>query len=167
MDKVLLQLETVLTAEIAAHERLLKLLHQKLSALRRADHEKVADCCQQENQQIQTIGELEKERLTQVAALTQIVAPQAPQPLRMSQLAEHLPEPARGRLLVLRQQLRGQIEQVRQESAIARRAAESLLAHMQGLVRTIGSVMNGGATYGRTGAPPRSVSAISTFQATA
>lgn len=167
MDKELAQIESVLRDEIAAHQRLLSLLQRKLAALRRADQKSVTAICQQENQEVQQIADLAKQRMTLAAALTQMVDPAAGEPMRLMELCQRLPEPARGRLLLLRQQLVAQMDQVRADSGVARRAAESLLSHMHGLVQSIGSVVTQVTTYGRTGALPRAATAMSTFTTTA
>ena len=65
--------------------------------------------------------------------------PSAVAPMRMRDMADRLPEPARGRLLVLREQLRERIARVKEESSVTRRATEALLKHMQGLVHTLGN----------------------------
>jgi hypothetical protein len=167
MDKALAQLEAVLHDQIAAHQRLLALLERKIAAMRCADHAAVAECCRQENREVQQVGEWEKRRLLLMAELTRALDPAAPEPLRLGDLAERLSEPARGRLLVLRTRLRERMEAVRRESAVAHRAAETLLTHMHGLMKTIGSVMTGIGVYGRGGALPRAATAVSTFSATA
>lgn len=152
---------------VAAHEQLLSLLEQKRQAVRAADHHKVNEICQVENHRIQSIGEMEKRRLRVMAEITLMLRPGATQPLRMGELAELLQEPARGRVLVLRQELRQRMEQVRTESAVIRSATQSLLHHMQGIVQTIGGAMAGVATYTRRGSMPARTLAISTFSATA
>ena len=163
MDKKIAQLEAVLADETLAHERLIEAMDRKLQALRTADHQKVFACCDEENRQVQRIGELEKQRLVLVAELTQIIAPSAAEPMRMVELADRLTEPARGRLLVRRQQLRDRVEQARKKAGVARRAAEMLVQHMQGLIRVVGGAMTGIGLYGRTGAPPQAALAVSTI----
>ncbi len=167
MKRELEQLETLLRKQIESHQKLVQLLHEKLAALRKADRTRVTHLCQRENEQVQQIGELEKQRLVLIAELTRHVTPQAPAPLSLVQLCEHLQEPDRGRLLVLRSQLRQLIEQAQQQSSLARRAAEMLLRHMQGLVQSIGAVVTVVGTYTRQGAMPRQATAMSTFVATA
>jgi len=166
MDKKLAQLEQTVQQQITANERMLTIVAQKLEAFRRADREALAACCQRENEQFQQVAELEKKRLLLVAELTQLVDPQAQRPLSMGELAERLPEPARGRLLVLRQTLRQRLEKVQREGSVARRAAESLLRHMQGIVQTIGGALTGIGTYGQRGKPPAAAMRVSTFVAT-
>ncbi len=51
------------------------------------------------------------------------------------------------------------MQQVQQQTSIIRRASESLVSHVNGLIRTLGVVSHGGAAYGQTGRvqnrPPR------------
>ena len=127
------------------HEQLLSLMLRQREALRSADHRGVSELSRLENALVKAITELEKRRLELVADLTRVVDPAAPQPMRMRDLAERLPEPARGRLLVLREQLRQRIQQVKDESSVTRRATEALMKHMQGLVQTLSTAGRGSA----------------------
>lgn len=137
MSKHIPVLETVLRQLADRHEQLLTLMKRQREALRQADHRGVSECSRLENALVQAIGDLEKKRLELVAQLTRVVEPTAAAPMRMRDLAERLPEPSRGRLLVLREQLRERIAKVKEESSVTRRATESLLKHMQGLVQTL------------------------------
>ena len=132
-------LETVLKQLTDRHEQLLGLMRRQREALRQADHAGVTELSRLENTLVQAVGDLEKRRLELVAQITKLIDPAARAPMRMRDLAERLPEPARGRLVVLREQLRARIAQVKEESSVTRRATESLLKHMQGLVHTLSS----------------------------
>jgi hypothetical protein len=167
MDKQLAKLEQILHQQMAAHDQLKSILTRRLTALRQADHEQIEKCCELENEQVQRIAELEKNRLELVADLTLKIDPTAPQPLRMNELAELLDEPARGRLLVLRQQLKERMEQIRTDMQTARSATDVLVRHMQGLMQTIGGLMTGVGTYGRRGSPPVEGMPVSTMCVTA
>ncbi|MFW6059103.1 MAG: flagellar protein FlgN [Phycisphaeraceae bacterium] len=160
-------LEETLKRMTAQHEQLLSLLERKRAAVREGDEQQVAALCRLENEALRTISELETTRAQQVGELTLQVEPNANAPLRLAVLAERLPEPARGRLLVLRSQLRQRMEQVREQTSIARRATESLARHMQGLVQTIGVLATGVSTYDDSGAVPRQATAMSTINVTA
>ncbi len=167
MDKTIAKLEEAIQGEIAAHERLLEAIRRKVEACRRGRHDEIETLCREENSQLQSIGELEKQRLLLVADLTRAVDPGARAPWRMGELAERLPEPARGRLMVMRTQLRSRAEEVKRASSIARQAAETLLHHMQGIVQAIGGAISGIVTYNRRGSRPPAATAVSTFCATA
>jgi len=133
-------LETTLKQLTDRHEQLLSLMKRQRECLRLADTHGVSECSRLENSLVQAIGDLEKRRQELVAELTRAVDPSAAAPMRMRDLAEHLGEPARGRLLVLREQLRERITAVKEQSSVTRRATEALLNHMQGLVQTLGGV---------------------------
>ena len=165
-DSKVAQLEAILARQMEEHQQLLNLIGRKREAVRRADHHLVVDCCKQENQRVQKIAELEKVRLGLTGELTLLLVPGAAEPMRLGDLAQRLVEPMRGRLLILRQQLRQRIEQVRHEASIAQRATELLARHMQGVVQTISSAISGGAAYSRSGAPPPAAMAISTLNMT-
>ena len=136
-------------------------------ALKLADHRGVSEYSRLENTLVQAIGDLEKRRLELVAQLTQAVDPSARQPMRMLDLAQRLDEPARGRLLVLREQLRERIAQVKDESSVTRRATESLLKHMQGLVQTLSSAGRAAGYAPASQAQPNAGPAMGTLKVTA
>ena len=167
MDKQLIKLESILNRQLSAHDQLLALLKQKHDALRAADHQRITQCCAQENDLVQAISDLEKQRLTVIGELTALIAPTNEDPLRLVDLAQRIEEPARGRLLVLRQQLKERMTQSSKETATARRATELLVRHMQGLIQTIGNIMTGVGAYSHKGAPPKGAMAINTFNAMA
>ncbi|NJL32279.1 MAG: flagellar protein FlgN [Phycisphaerales bacterium] len=164
LEKATGELEAVLRELCEAHLRMSALLADKLGALRRADHKAVAASLGMENQQVQLIGELEKRRLTLAALLTQMIEPSAKAPWRLTELAQHLAEPARGRVLALRAQMVTTMQKVQKESAVTRRASEELVRHMQGLMRSVTSSVSGASVYGRSGQPPRAAMALSTFE---
>lgn len=160
-------LETVLKQLAERHEQLLALVKRQRECLRLADHHGVSECSRLENTLVQAIGELEKRRLELVAQLTRAVDPSSMQPMRMRDLAERLPEPARGRLLVLREQLRERISAVKEQSSVTRRATEALLKHMQGLVQTLGNAGRA-AGYAPANQPqPASTQTLGTMKVTA
>ncbi len=167
MDKQLAQLEHVLREQLAANEALLSLLNRKREAMKTADQALMLQCCELEQEKVHLLGELEKQRLQLVAALTLAVEPDAAEPLRLAELAQRMEEPARSRLLVLRAQLVERMTQVRDQTRITHRALESLQRHMQGLMMTVGALCSGVATYGANGARPRAAAAVSTFSMTA
>lgn len=160
-------LETVLKQSADRHEQLLTLMKRQRECLRLADHQGVSECSRLENTLVQAIGDLEKRRLELVAQLTRVVDPSATQPMRMRDLAERLPEPSRGRLLVLREQLRERITAAKEQSSVTRRATEALLNHMQGLVQTLGNAGRA-AGYAPANHPqPASTRSLGTLRVTA
>ena len=136
--KLIDQLVSVMQSLLAQQIKLMALLSQKRTALRSADYHRVTELCQLENKIVQSFAQREKQRLQLTADITLTIEPEANEPMRLSVLAQHLAEPDRGRLLVLRRQLKEQMLKVQKETSIARRATQSLVTHMQGLVQPIG-----------------------------
>lgn len=167
MPEMIVTLERVLSQQLSLHSELLNLLKRKREVLCASDAKATIDLCALENEKLQKVAELEKRRLNLVADLTLMVEPGAAQPMCLTDLAQRLAEPARGRLLVLRQQLREKMLGVQEETSIVRRATETLAKHMQGIVQTIGAISAGVSTYGQRGAFPQRHAAVSTFSATA
>jgi hypothetical protein len=160
-------LEAILLRMTTVNEELLTLLGRKRDAMRRGDADAMAQLCALENQKVQAISGLEKQRLELVAKLTLLLDPRAAEPLRMADLADRLPEPARGRVLMLRVQLRDKLTQVREQTSIARRAADALVRHVAGVVQGVVAVANGTAAYARPGVAVRPAGPVSTFRMTA
>lgn len=150
-SQLLERIETVLRQSLDRHDQLVSLMHRKREAFRAADASLMTDLCRLENVQVQAISDLEKSRLALVGELTLKVLPDATEPMKLAELAEHFPEPTRGKLLVLRAQLLERMHAVREQAGVARRASESLLRHVNGLVRTIATVSQGGPAYTSTG----------------
>jgi hypothetical protein len=167
LDTVVDRLEDALRQQQQVYSEMLTLLRRKRDAVRTADHRVIGDCCRLENEQVRKLSDLEKRRLALVGRLTELLEPAAAQPMRLLEVTDRLEEPARGRLLVLRQQTLELMQQVQAESGVVRRAAESLMRHVQGLVQSIGVAMTGVGTYGNRGNVPRAATAVSTFNTTA
>lgn len=87
--------------------------------------------------------------------------------MRLRELAESAPEPWRGRLSGLRDELKERMEAVSQRSQKARRVVETMVRHMHGMMQEIGSRLSGVSTYGSKGSRPASATALSTFSTTA
>ena len=111
-------LEAVLAQALERQRQLLSLLERKRLALRQGKDQELVDLTRLENAAVQTISEIEKRRLQLVADLTLAVDPSAQEPLKMKELAERLPEPFRGRLLVTRQKLVEAMTQVAEQLGI-------------------------------------------------
>lgn len=160
-------LEIALQQMVELHEQLLDLLQRKRDALRRGNQQAMTELCGLENEKLQQLSELEKQRAAVAAQLTLQVMPQATAPLRVGELADRLEEPARGRLLVLRQQLIERMQQVREAATVARRATEALARHVRGLVQTVSLHAADTSTYAGNGSPAEHGAAVRTLNVTA
>lgn len=154
-------------AQLAVNEALLGMMLRKREALREADHRVLPQLCELEYEKIRKLSELEKQRLTLIGELTEAWTPDAATPLRLPDIAERLAEPTRGRLLVLRMQLREKMEQLREQTQVTRRVTEALGGHMRGLIQSISAACCGMASYNQQGATPEAAMTMSTFSATA
>jgi len=167
IDKKTAALEALLRELVELHTQWLELAKVKREALGRGDAEAMRQACVRENEKLQAVSELEKRRLRLVSELGALVLPPRREPARLAELAEALPEPARGRVLVLRQRLRERMLELKTQTSVARRASESLMKHVQGLIQSIGAVSTGVSTYARGGDRPAQCTAVSTFNVTA
>ncbi len=161
------RLESTLRASIDRHGQLVSLLERKRAAMRDGNATLMTDLTRLENAQVQAISELEKTRLKLVADLTLCVVPGSPEPLKLADLAEHFPEPTRGRLLVMRAQLLDQMKAAQAQTAVVKRAGEALVRHVDGLVKTLVNVSHGGAAYGPVGRTKEQPATLSTLSLTA
>jgi len=166
MDKHLDQLEALLGQLDAEHEQMLTLLAVKREAMRQAKPAAVSDCCERENERVQKIVAIEKRRQVIVGEITAALTPGAAQPLTITQIADRVGEPRRGRLLVLRQRVRDRMHRVARENAVARAATDGLLRHVQGLIQQVSKTLAGSGTYGRAGMNPAASTITTTFSIT-
>lgn len=167
LEKKLNHLQDLLRRQIKLHEDLLGMLVCKRQALQSANMPLMNDCTLRESKLVTEIGQCEKTRLEMLGEVTLMLDGKAAQPLTMMQLAQKLPEPMRGKLLVLRLELRQRIEHVQKETGVARRASEALLKHVQGIIQVIGTACSGVSTYSQKGGHHQKTTAVSTFNMTA
>jgi hypothetical protein len=166
LEKQLAGLERLLQELMQAHTRLLELLGEKRVAMREAKHDVMAKICQMENEQIKLISELEKQRLQMVADVTLLIEPSASAPLKLLELADRLPEPWRGRILVFRHQLQQKMQATQKEAQVTQQATVQLMKHMTGLMQKVTAACTGASVYSAKGAPSNRTR-ISTFSMTA
>ena len=167
MQSTLNELERVLNRMLEGHAVLLELVQHKREALRRGDTAGMAHLSSRENASVQAVSDLEKQRLALVAQLTQMVRPQGDQPMRLGELIELLPSPQRQRLADLREQLVQRMRQVQEQTSVARRATQTLLRHVQGLMQGLAALTCDAGAYGRGGTRPASAGSLRTMDMTA
>lgn len=162
------ELETLLVSMIERQRLWLAVFEQKAQAMREGDRDQMAALTIQEKEHLQAMGEMEKRRLLLLGELTRNINPDAREPMRLKDLAPLLPEAIRERLLRLREDLRSEMLRFRSRLAGVRKASESLVQHLQGVMETVVSAAAGVTTYNQTGRTPTPESAtVSTFSLTA
>ena len=167
MDKWLDQLEQCLSSMTVQHEQLLSLVRRKQEAMRMAQPQLVIDCCERENEHVQTITRIEKRRQAVIGQITAELTPGARLPMTLSQIADAIAEPRRGRLLVMQMRLRQLMQQIQHDNAVCRRATEGLMRHVTGVMQKVTAVVGAANTYGRRGVANASPATVSSFSLTA
>lgn len=145
------QLVQVLGGQFTLHQQLLERIHEKRQAVRHADLDAIERLCHQENEIAQQLGDLEKQRLTLVGTITEMLDPSAEQPFTASQIAAHCDDALRERLQQTTAQLRESIAQVKKQSAVLRQAAEALAQHMAGIAQSVRAALSRAVVYGSRG----------------
>jgi hypothetical protein len=141
-------LDTVLRELIAAHEELLTLASAQRSAIQRADVRALADIAAAQGAVMERVVDLERRRQTVVASLASGIKGK----VTVTQLARLIADPARSRLTALADRLRELLNRLHQEHMALRAAAETLGAHMEGLMRQVCRKLSHAGTYARSGA---------------
>ncbi len=163
-------LSLVLQQLVSEHEGLLALAGQYRAALARADVHAMESCLELQSAAFLRVQDLELRRQQVVRSFTVPPTPASPtalshgqasassagasrllsnQPLpSISALSTRLAEPTRGRVLALADRLRDVLNRLHQEHAAIREAAETLGAHMEGVLRQVCRKISHAGTYG-------------------
>ena len=144
-------LEENLRSQLEGHRTLLTCIERNREAVRQASMQQIHSICEQKNEIVQHLSELEKQRLMVLGRLTERLEPDAERPIPLDRITAALEEPARGRFEVLGAELRAAIEETRTASAVVRGATDALARHMSGLMQTVQSVLGRAKVYGRLG----------------
>jgi hypothetical protein len=157
-------LEVVLRHLLAEHERLLALAGEHKAAIAAADGRALGLCIGRQNEIVQRIAGLERERQTIVAA---IVRPGSSKPgmaghdATLTKVTAAAPEPVRSRLAGAGVALRDILNRLHKEHQAVKAASETLSAHMEGLMRQVCQRLSHAGTYARGGSVGASVQVVS------
>lgn len=133
------------------HARLLALADRRAAALSRADIRDLRVCVVEENEVVQRIAAIDKERAALVARLAARLGVGSSDGLTISALAQRFDERDRARLTTQASSLRALIERVRAVNDATRDAADTLAGHMRGVIRTVEHKLSTSGAYGPTG----------------
>jgi hypothetical protein len=150
------QLEVILRLLVGEHERLLALTGEHGRAIATANVHALSVCIGKQNEVVQRIAALERQRQGLVGAIMRMPALQGPARLAqtqptMSAVTANAPEPVRSRLAAVTAVLRELLTKLHREHMVVRSAAETLSAHMEGLMRQVVQRMSHAGTYARGG----------------
>ncbi|TVQ63830.1 MAG: hypothetical protein EA378_00890 [Phycisphaerales bacterium] len=143
------ELERVLEGMLRVQTQLLEVTRRHRSAIARADCVEIGACVRTHGELLVAVQELEHRRRAVVGQLTS--GTKASRTPTLTELAERLAEPWRDRAMGLAKQLRETVIRVGEEQRTVRLATESLLAHMDGLVRQIAKKLSHAGTYSARG----------------
>lgn len=138
--------ERIVGELVERHEALLPALAEHRAALTSADPARLGRSLEACADLLQAIAALEDERRLLLGE-----GEHEKRRTTIAQIAAGLEEPRRRRLLELGGRLKGLIETARAEQAAIGRAAESLAAHMEGLIRQVAAKLSTTGAYGRDG----------------
>jgi hypothetical protein len=140
------QLESLLRELASVQTALLALSAEHRAAISRADADTIQSSVTRQAQLLDRARAAETRR----KALVEVWAPRERR-VTLTDLAARVEEPARARLLALGAQVRAMVERLARENRVVRIATESLMAHMDGLVRQVARRLSQSGTYSRRG----------------
>lgn len=160
MSELTGKLGPLLDELIEAHETLLGAAVSHRAAIARADAAAMGESADRQAGELARIAALDHRRRQLSAPFaTRDHGAKGP---TIRDLAANLDEPERSGVIERADRLRGLVERVRREHGTVRAAAESLVAHMEGLMRQVARRLSHAGTYGPGGVvgPDRVVSGI-------
>lgn len=142
-------IDSLLTDLIAAHAALLDSVRVHREAMGRADLDGMAAAMARQNDCIERIGSLEKER--NALAKSFGGSPAQRGPVSISDMARAVGGERGEALLRQANHLRALMQQIRQEQGSLGQAATQLAAHVDGLMRLVVQKLSAAGVYGRSG----------------
>jgi plasmid maintenance system antidote protein VapI len=141
------ELDSALHELIAIYQRLLEIAERRREAINAADPRGLASCVAEENDLIQRIADVEKRRMVVAAQLAGALGLPDKSQTTVTAIAARLTGEAAARLSRSAGTLREIAERVRRTNEIVRSAAETLAAHIEGLMRTVQNQLTRTTTY--------------------
>ncbi len=151
INDVLDHLESNLINQLEKHRLLERCVKQKHQAIRLAQIDEVTHVCEEENEIVQSLGELEKARLVLTGNLTELIRPDSEKPLTISEIADIAGEERGMRLREIRAVLNKLVMDIRKSSTVVRLAMEKLNHHMIGIKQVMHSALSRAGVYGNRG----------------
>ncbi len=143
------RLIAILEQSGALYIQLLAHAKTRRATLRAGDFGGFSRLDEPEKRVVAQIAELDRQRLAEARAIAAAVG--LPTDASLVEIAEKLPAAIGGRVLILRDELRALILEVRSETSIVRQAAERLSAHIAGVVQSVHAVLAHANVYSSAG----------------
>lgn len=160
--QVAAKLEAMLTELTEEYDRLERLGSARLQAMRQADLGSVAKTIGAESEIATRIAELDKRRAEAASALGGLLGVTDEQATATT-LARRAAGKVGDAVLDAANQLRNVIDRVQKQNARAQIAAQTLAAHMQGVLRAAQGKLNHSGAYGARGVVTPGPSVVSTL----
>lgn len=136
---------------VRSYEALVALADERLDAIRTSEARRLASCVRRENQIVQRVAEIERERMDVVASLARTLGSDKGGATRVTWIARRIEGDVGEPLLDQCARLRSLGEALRAKNAVAKTAAEHLAGHMTGLLQAVARHLNHAKTYSRNG----------------
>lgn len=137
-----------LEANVALHANLV----EQREAVRAAQPQRARQLTEAHAHLVTKLAAIDQRRRELVVTLSKSLAlPRVSRATTLTDLARHLPEPDRTRVLSLAEKVRERVGLVHHESASLRAAARTLAAHMEGLMRHVGRQLTSAGVYSPRG----------------
>ena len=165
MDEQWQQLQSLLEQLLEAHRVLHERVKQKMQAMRGAKPTLIEQACHAENEAVQQIAVLEKQRQNCVAELVQSLNMPNDRMPSLSEIIAHAPHNHAGQMTRTQRDLQQVIGEIRHEIRVASQASRGLLGHLRMVIEGVVKSVSKTGTYGRKGLAPHETP-ISTLSVT-
>ncbi len=142
--------ESLLRRMISLHERMLDRVREHRAAISLADTDGIRTSLESQAELMDQISEADRDRLVLITELAATLGSRMPAHPTLSALAEQMPDSEH--TVVLAARLKKLMGELQRERGTVRAATESLLAHMEGLMRQVARKLSHAGTYGPGGA---------------
>ncbi|MEK6701204.1 MAG: flagellar export chaperone FlgN [Planctomycetota bacterium] len=145
------ELSAILTGLHEQYTAFHGLLLAQREAIRAADPSRLARIGELQLAALRAISALEDRRRVLVNTISDTGRWTGATPITLSALAQHAPKDQRESLLAMATSLRGVMSACQSEQSTLKSAAQSLAAHIEGVMRQIARTLSHAGTYGRRG----------------
>lgn len=161
------RLEAALRELTRIYERLVGIGERRRSAVRSASHRALQDALAEEAGAAGLASRADRDRSDAARALVRAVGLEWTPDVTASAIASRLPEPWRERIECAASALRAVLERAKEHNQADRLAAETIAAHLEGVLRSAALAAGGAPTYGSRGAiAPRREQVVSVMDLT-
>lgn len=153
VDVLAKNLVRLLTQMVQLHGELATLMSGKLDAMKRAESDRVASITAREQMLVERVSEREglRRQITREIVEGLGLDPAEHEQIRMTELAEHLPEPRRSQLLVASAGLREKLEAIERMRVTTTLVTQEILQHMEEVLSVITAGVVAADVYSRSG----------------